>query len=99
MMKRKKKKRMASLVGMTVEREHMLFPHLRDTFYSVGIEHDDIRPSETVILEDFEKMTINSIESITVKGEDARAMVRPMLPEVSPTNWTAIEIPTVFLFP
>ena len=67
MMKRKKERRMANLVGATVEREHMVFPHLHETFYLARVEHDDIRPSETTVLKDFEKLTINAIEGIKVK--------------------------------
>ena len=48
MMKRKKEMMMASLVGTIVEGEHMVFPHLRETFYSVRVEHDGIKPSETM---------------------------------------------------
>ena len=36
------KKKIASLVGATTEREHMVFPHLRETFHSAGVQHDDI---------------------------------------------------------
>ena len=87
--KMKKERKMASLVDATVKGEHMVFPHLCETFYSVGVEHDDIRPSETTVLEDFEKLTINVIEGIEVKREDARAMVHPMSPESALMNWTA----------
>ena len=41
-MKSQREKRMASLKGVIVEREPMVFPHLRKSFYSAGIEHDDI---------------------------------------------------------
>ena len=50
-MRLKKEKRIASLVGTTVEREHMVFLYLRETFYSIGVQYDDIRPSGTTILE------------------------------------------------
>ena len=74
----------------------MMFPHLRETFHSVGVQYDDIKPSGTVIWEDFERLSVNAIEGMEVKGEDVRAMVSPMLPEAAPKNWTAIDIPTVF---
>ena len=45
MMISRREKRMSSLKGATVEREPMVFPYLRETFYSVGIEHDEIRQS------------------------------------------------------
>ena len=66
MMKMKRERMMASLVGAIVKGEHIVFPHLCETFYLAGVEHDDTRPSETIVLEDFEKMTINAIESIEV---------------------------------
>ena len=52
MMRLKKEKMIVSFVGTTVEGEHMVFPHLCETFYSIGVEHDDIRPNGTAILED-----------------------------------------------
>ena len=96
MMKMKRERKMASLEGVIVEVEHMVFPHLRETFYLVGVEHDDIRPSETVVLKDFEKLTIIAIEGIKVKGGDTRAIVRSQSPRVAPINWTTITIPIVF---
>ena len=60
----------------------MVFPHLRETFYAVGVAHDDIRPSGAAILKELEKMTINCIEGVKVKMEDVRAMVHPMSPEL-----------------
>ena len=64
----------------------MVFPYLCETFYSTGVEHDNIRPSGNAILEEFEKMTINAIEGVEMKGEDARAMVRLMSPGAAPSN-------------
>ena len=43
-MKNQIEKRMVSLKGTTVEGKHMVFPHLRETFYSIGMEHNDIWP-------------------------------------------------------
>ena len=83
-------------MGTIVEGEHMVFPYLRETFYSVGVQYDDIRPIGTAILEEFEKMTINAIKGVKVKEENARAMVRPMSPRAIPRNWTATNIPTIF---
>ena len=96
-MKSRRENRRASLKGTIVEGEPMEFPHLRETFYSIRIEHDDIRPSQTTIMESFEKLTINVIEGIEVKGEDARAMVHPMSPGDTPKNYTTTKIPTIFL--
>ena len=90
--------RMDSFMGAVVEWEYMVFLHLHETFYSVGVEHDDIRPSETSVLKDFKKLTINVIDGIEAKRKDARAMVCPMLLGVAPTNWTATKIPTSFSF-
>ena len=64
----------------------MVFPHLRETFYSIGVEHDDIRPSQAAILEGLEKLTINVIKGIEVKEEDKRAMVHPQSSEAGPMN-------------
>ena len=82
--------------GHDSRRVHMVFPHLRETFYSSKVEHDDIRPNETTTFKEFDKLTINAIEGIEVKGEDARAMVRPMSPRAAPKNWIATKIPTIF---
>ena len=87
---------MASLKGMIVEREPMMFPYLRETFYSIGIEHDDIRPSQTAIVKSFEMLTINVIKGNEVKREDILAMVYPQSSGSAPINWTAIEILVVF---
>ena len=69
-MKSRREKRIASLKGTIVEWEPMMFPHLRETFYSGGIEHDDILPKQTTMMEGFEKLTINVIEGIEVKEEE-----------------------------
>ena len=76
-MKNHKEKKMASLKGTTVEGEPMVFFHLRETFYSVGIEHDDIQPKPIAMMEDFEKLKINTIEGNEVKREHVRVMVCP----------------------
>ena len=75
----------------------MVFPHLCETFYSTGVEHDNIRPSETTISKEFEKMTINAIEGVEVKREDITAIVHLMSPGATPKNWIATKIPTIFL--
>ena len=49
-------------------------------------------------MEDFEKLTINAIEGIEMKREDARAMVPPHSPKVAPMNWTTIEILKFYFF-
>ena len=67
----------------------MVFPHLCETFCSVGMQYDDIRPSGTAILEDFENLIVNAIEGMKVKGEDVRGMVPLMSPEATLKNWTA----------
>ena len=97
-MKSRREKRRASLKGTIIEGEPMEFPHLRETFYSIRIEHDDIRPSQTTIMESFEKLTINVIEGIEVKREDIQAMVRPWSSRSAQTNWIAIEVLIVFSF-
>ena len=85
-------------MDMTIEGKHMVFPHIHETFCSTGVEHDDIRPSEITVLEDFENLTSNAIEGIEVKREDARAMMRPLSLGATPMNWTATAIPTIFSF-
>ena len=95
-MKLKREKRIASLEGMSVGGEHMVFPHIRETFYSVRVQYNDIRPSETIVLEDFEKLSINAIKGIEMKREDVRAMVRPISSRAVPRNWTTTDIPIVF---
>ena len=89
MMRLKREKRIASLVGATVD----VLPHLRETFYSARLEHDDIRPSGTAILEEFEKMTINAIEDVKVKREDVRAMV----PQCHSESHQRTRLPQIFL--
>ncbi|XWS75409.1 hypothetical protein CRYUN_Cryun01aG0085000 [Craigia yunnanensis] len=92
----KREKRIANLMGATLEGEPMVFPHLRETFYSVEVQYDNIRPSGTAIFEDFEKLSINAIKGMEVKGEDVRAMVHLMSPRAAPRNWTTIDIHNVF---
>ena len=82
----RREKKIASLVGAIVEGEHMVFPHLRETFHLVGVHHEDIKPSETIILEDFEEMSVNAIKGMDVKEEDIRAMVRPTSSGAAPRN-------------
>ena len=75
--KNKREERMASLKGDRMEGEPMSFPYLRETFRSAGIEHDDIQPRQTALIERFKKLTINAIEDKEMKGDDIRALVRP----------------------
>ena len=93
----RREKRISSLVDMSIEGEHMVFPHIRETFYSIKVQNDDIKPSELAISEDFERMSIKDIEGMDVKGEDVKDMVHPMSPGASPKNWTTTTIPFVFL--
>ena len=67
-MKNQKGRKVTSLKGTIVEGEHIVFPHLCETFYSVGIEHDDILPKQTAMMENFERLSVNAIEGIEVKG-------------------------------
>ena len=90
-----KKKRIASLVGVLVEREHMVFPHIRETFYSARVQNNDIKPSGVASLKEFENLSINAIEGIDVKEEDVRAVVSPISSRAL-KNWAATNIPTVF---
>ena len=96
MMKLKRDKRIASLMGASIQREHMVFPHIRETFYSTGVQHNDIKPSGVASLEGFEKLAINGIEGINVKEEDVRAIVCLISSGATPRNWTATNIPTIF---
>ena len=91
----KREKRIASLVGVIVEGEHMVFHHIRETFYSIEMQHNDIKPSGAASLKEFEKLSINAIKGIDVKEEYVIAMVRPILSGAL-RNWTATTIPTVF---
>ena len=54
-MKLKKEKMINSLVGTSVEGKHMVFPHIHETFYLAGMQHNDIKPSGAASLEGFEK--------------------------------------------
>ena len=96
MMKMRKEKRIASLVGASVEWEHMVFPHIRETFYSARMQHNDIKPNGAASLEELEKLFVNAIEGINVTIEDVRAMVRQMSSKVTSRNWTTTDIPIVF---
>ena len=96
MMKLRREKRIDSLVGASIEGEHMVFPHIRETFYSVEMQHNDIKPSGAASLEEFEKLSVNAIEGINMKEEDVRAMMRPMSSGVIPRNWSATYILTIF---
>ena len=79
---------MVSLKGAIAEGEPMVFPHLREMFHSAGVEHDDIRPDQTAMVEDFEKLSVNSVDGEEVKGDDVRAMVHPKPSRSVLTNWT-----------
>ena len=92
----RREKRIASLVGASVEGEHMVFPHICETFYSVKMQNNDIKPNGAASLEGLEKLFVNAIEGINVKKEDIRAMVRPMTSGVTPRNWTTTDMLTVF---
>ena len=74
----KREKRITSLVGASVEWEHIVFPHIHETFYLAGLQHNDIKPSGAASLKEFEKSSVNAIEGINVKEDNVRAMVRPM---------------------
>ena len=92
----RREKRIAIFVGTSIEWEHIEFPYIREIFYSTGVRHNDIKPSEAASLEEFEKLLVNAIEGMDVKKVDVRAMVRPMSSEVTPKNWTTTNIPTIF---
>ena len=96
MMKLRREKRIASPVDALVEGKHMVFSHIRETFYSARVQHNDIIPSGATSLEGFEKLSVNAIEGIHVKEEDVKAMVCPMSFGAMPKNWTATHIPIVF---
>ena len=66
----------------------MVFFHLRETFHSVGVYHDNIKPSGIAILEIFERLSVNAIEGMKMKGENIRAMVHPMSADAVPRNGT-----------
>ena len=72
----------------------MVFPQIRET-YSIGVKHNEIKPSGAASLKGFEKF-VNVIEGINVKDEDIRVIVCPMASGTTPRNWTAIDIPNVF---
>ena len=86
MMKLRKDKKIASLVGASIEGERMVFPHIRETFYSARVQHNDIKPSGVASLEGFKKLSVNAIEGINVKKKDVRVMVCPMSSRVTPKN-------------
>ena len=66
----KREKKIASLMDETIKKEHMMFPHLRETFYLAGVQYNDIRPSRTAMLEKIKKLSVTAIESMEVKGEN-----------------------------
>ena len=68
--KLEREKRIASLMGALVEREHMVFPHIHEAFYSAEMQHNDIKPSGASSLKEFEKLSISAIKGIDVKEED-----------------------------
>ena len=74
----------------------MLFPLVRETFHSTGVEHDDIRPGQTAIVEGFVKLSINAIENKKVKREDVWALVCPQQLGFALANWIATDITVVF---
>ena len=88
--------RMASLEDNRVEGEPMSFPHLHETFHSLEIEHDDIWPKQTTMIEGFGKLAINPIGDEEVKGEDIRALVCSHPLGYKPTNWSTTNILVVF---
>ena len=49
----KREKKLFSLVGTIIKREHMVFFHLHETFYSIGVQYEVIGPNGTTILEKF----------------------------------------------
>ena len=64
----------------------MAFLHIHETFYLVEVQHNGIRPSVTIVLEDFKKISVNAIEGMKMEGEDVRAMVRPLSSGAAPRN-------------
>ena len=97
MVRVKRENKIVSLMGGTAERSIWCSLTKCET-YLVGVQYDDIRPSGTAILEDFERLIVNAIEGMEVKGEDVRAMVCPISLGAALRNWTATNIPTIFLF-
>ena len=95
-MKLKREKKIASFGGSSVGGEHTVFPHICETFYSIRMQHNDIKPSGAASLEEFEKLSVNAIEGINMKKKDVRTIVCPMASGTTPRNWTAIDIPNVF---
>ena len=73
-------------MGTSVKVEHMVFPHIHETFYLAGVQHNDIWPSETTFLEDFKKLSVNAIKGMEMKEEDVKVMVRPMSSGTAPRN-------------
>ena len=86
MVKLRREKRITSLLGTSVEGQHMVFPHIRETLYSARVQHNDIKPSGAANLEGFEKLSVNAIEGINVKEKDVRAMMCPMSSRTTPRN-------------
>ena len=87
---------MTSLEGREVEKEPMLFPHLYETFLSIGLEHDDTQPNQTTRLEDFVALSINVAEEKDMKVEDIHALVRLHSSGYKLNNWSTTNIPIVF---
>ena len=50
----KREKMINNLGGASVRGEDIVFLHIYETFYLAKVPYDNIRPSETVVLEDFE---------------------------------------------
>ena len=92
----RREKRITSLVGVSVEGDHMVFPHIRETFYSIKVQHNDIKPSGAASLKGLKKLSINAIKGINGKEEDVRAMMHPMPSEMTPKNWTTTDILIIF---
>ena len=92
----RREKKTATLMGTLVKKEHIVFPYIRETFYSARIQHNDIKPSGATSLEEFGKLSVNAIEGINVIEKDVRAMVCPMTSETTPRNKTTIDMHIVF---
>ena len=75
-----------------------MFPYICETFYSIEVQHNDIKPSGVTSLEEFEKLSMNAIEDINVKEKDVRVMVCQMPSGATPRNWTAIDISIISIF-
>ena len=87
--KSQRDKRISNLKGNIVERVPMVFPHLRETFHSAGVEHDDIQPEQTAMVEGFKDLSNNIVEDNEVKREDIQALLDPQPSGSTYTNWIA----------